>query len=532
MSENRLGRRLEALATAGELAAGRSDDAAVAKARTVVERAGARVSLSGSHTVIAIAGSTGSGKSSLFNALSGTELAEVAVRRPTTSKAMAATWGTKLPHELLDWLDITKRHLIASGPSELSDLVLLDLPDHDSAELGHRLNVDRLVELVDALIWVVDPQKYADAALHDGYLRPLASHAEVMLVVLNQVDLLTPDQLDRCVADLRRLLDDEGLRATPLIAVSAATGRGIAQLRESLAQTAANKQAMTRRLAADVGVAAEALSLDLGPEAPARVNPSLVNQVNDALADAAGVRLVAEATRDSWRRRGAIATGWPLVSWIGRIKPDPLKRFRLELAPAEPQPTEVNRTSLPPATAVQKALVDKGMRVLVDHARTGLPSGWGRAVESAVHANDSILADRLDKAVAEVGLERRRWAWWWPLIGLLQWVLIIAAVAGAVFLFAGSTLASLGVPPLPQLSWYGYPLGFWLLAGGVAGGLLLAGISRLLVWAGAARHAAKVRHRLSAAVASVVAELVIAPLQAELDRYHQVRAQLRIAATD
>ena len=93
MSENRLGRRLEALATAGELAAGRSDDAAVAKARTVVERAGARVSLSGSHTVIAIAGSTGSGKSSLFNALSRTELAEVAVRRPTTSKAMAGLKG-------------------------------------------------------------------------------------------------------------------------------------------------------------------------------------------------------------------------------------------------------------------------------------------------------------------------------------------------------------------------------------------------------------------------------------------------------
>jgi len=532
VSENRLGRRLEALTSASELAAGRNDAATVAKARAVIERAGARVTLSGTHTVIAIAGSTGSGKSSLFNALSGTELAEVAVRRPTTSKAMAVSWGTRLPHELLDWLDITKRHLIASGPGELSDLVLLDLPDHDSAEHSHRLNVDRLVELVDALIWVVDPQKYADAALHEGYLKPLASHAEVMLVVLNQVDLLPPDQLDHCVADLRRLLDEEGLRATPLIAVSAATGRGVTQLRDSLAQTAANKLAMTRRLAADVGVAAEALSKDLGPEAPARVNPSLVNQVNAALADAAGVSLVTEATRNSWRRRGAIATGWPLVSWIGRIKPDPLKRFRLELAPAEPQPTEVNRTSLPPATAVQKALVDKGMRVLVDHARTGLPTGWAAAVEASAHSNDPILADRLDKAVAEVSLERRRWAWWWPLIGLLQWLLIFAAVAGALFLFAGSTLVSLGVPPLPQLSWYGYPLGFWLLVGGVGGGLVLAGLSRLLVWAGAARRAVKARRELSRAVAAVVSELVIAPLQAELDRYHELRRQLRIAATD
>ncbi len=530
MSEDRLERRLAALRSAGELAEGRSDQQVLAAAQAVIARAGTRVALSGSHTVIAIAGSTGSGKSSLFNAISGTELAEVAVRRPTTSKAMAASWGTKLPHELLDWLDITKRHLIASEPGELSDLVLLDLPDHDSAELGHRLNVDRLVELVDALIWVVDPQKYADAALHDGYLRPLASHADVMLVVLNQVDLLPPDQLDSCVADLRRLLDEEGLRATPLIAVSAATGRGVKQLRESLAQTVANKQAMTRRLAADVGVAAEALSRDLGPEAPARVNPSLVNQVTEALAAASGVPLVVEATRTSWRRRGAIATGWPLVSWIGRIKPDPLKRFRLELAPAEPQLTEVNRTSLPPASAVQKALVDKGMRVLVDHARTGLPLGWARAVEAAAHSNDAILADRLDKAVAEVSVDRRRWAWWWPLIGLLQWVLIIAAVAGAAFLFAGSTLAAWGVPPLP-FTWYGYPFGFWLLVGGIGGGLVLAGVSRLLVWAGAARRARKARRELSAAVSTVVAELVIAPLQAELDRYHELRRQLRVAAS-
>lgn len=527
-----LGHRIAALSSACELAAGRSDEAVVTAATDVIERAGARVALSDSQTVIAIAGSTGSGKSSLFNALSGTELAEVAVRRPTTSKAMAASWGVKLPHELLDWLDITKRHLIASGPGELSDLVLLDLPDHDSAEVSHRLNVDRLVELVDALIWVVDPQKYADAALHDSYLRPLASHAEVMLVVLNQVDLLPPEQLDRCVADLRRLLDEEGLRATPLIAVSAATGRGISQLRESLAQTAANKQAMTRRLAADVSVAAQALAGDLGPEAPARVNPSLVKQVNSALASAAGVPLVVAATRESWRRRGAIATGWPLVSWIGRIKPDPLKRFRLELAPAEPQPTEVSRTSLPPATAVQRALVDQGMRLLIDHARSGLPAGWGSAVEAAARSHEPILADRLDKAVAQANPQRRRWAWWWPLIGLLQWLLILTAVAGALFLFAGSTLLSLGVPPLPQATWYGYPAGAWLLVASVGCGLLLAGVSRLLVWAGAARRAARTRRELAAAVAGVVSDLVIAPLQAELDRYHQVRTQLRIAAAD
>ena len=39
-------------------------------------------------------------------------------------------------------------------------------------EVAHRLEVDRLVALVDVLVWVLDPQKYADAAIHDRYLRP------------------------------------------------------------------------------------------------------------------------------------------------------------------------------------------------------------------------------------------------------------------------------------------------------------------------------------------------------------------------
>ena len=46
----------------------------VEQAANVVARAGGRLALSGSHTVVALAGTTGSGKSSLFNALAGTPL--------------------------------------------------------------------------------------------------------------------------------------------------------------------------------------------------------------------------------------------------------------------------------------------------------------------------------------------------------------------------------------------------------------------------------------------------------------------------
>ncbi len=63
--------RLAALAEAVELAEGRLPAEAVAAARGVTERAGIRRRLSVEHTVAALAGATGSGKSSLFNAMAG-----------------------------------------------------------------------------------------------------------------------------------------------------------------------------------------------------------------------------------------------------------------------------------------------------------------------------------------------------------------------------------------------------------------------------------------------------------------------------
>ena len=68
--------------------------------------------------------------------------------------------------------------------------MLLDVPDYDSVTTAHALQVDRLVPLADLLVWVVDPQKYADAALHEGYLRGLGARQEDMVVLINQIDTL------------------------------------------------------------------------------------------------------------------------------------------------------------------------------------------------------------------------------------------------------------------------------------------------------------------------------------------------------
>ena len=67
-------------------------------------------------------------------------------------------------------------------------VILLDLPDHDSIRVDHKVTVDKLVQRVDVLLWVLDPQKYAQGLLHRGYLKDLRQHAEVQIVALNQID--------------------------------------------------------------------------------------------------------------------------------------------------------------------------------------------------------------------------------------------------------------------------------------------------------------------------------------------------------
>jgi energy-coupling factor transporter ATP-binding protein EcfA2 len=227
-------------------------------AEAVLKRAGERLRLSGNHTVVALAGGTGSGKSTLFNALAGATFSPPGVTRPMTRHVHACVWGMQGAAPLLDWLGVQRRHRYArasvldSGESDLDGLILLDLPDHDSVVTASMAAVDRLAKLADMVIWVLDPQKYADAAVHNRYLIPLAGHADVFTVVLNQIDLLAPPQARDCEEDLRRLLDAEGLIDAPVFPVSARTGAGLADLRALLTETVTINRVVIDRIAADI----------------------------------------------------------------------------------------------------------------------------------------------------------------------------------------------------------------------------------------------------------------------------------------
>ena len=528
---------LRALSEAVELCEGRVDSAALDEARRVVDQADRRLAISGSATVVALAGATGSGKSSIFNAFSGTTLATVGVRRPTTAHAMACSWGEESAEDLLDWLQIPRRHALESDPATaaaLDGLVLLDLPDHDSTEVDHRMEVDRLVQLVDMLVWVVDPQKYADAAIHDRYLKPLAGHSDVMMIILNQVDKLTASQREQCLKDLRRLLASEGLAKVPVIAVSAVTGEGIEGLRETLAKQVAEKQAAALRLGADVSVAAAKLSEASGTTKVTPLAQSSINQLTTQVAIAAGVPVVTEAVGKAWRLRGGLATGWPVLAWVAKFKPDPLRRLHLDRLGVgrrrkEIDPSGVGHTSLPATSGVQKARVDTAVRTLADQAAQGLTRGWADQIRRAARSAEDALPDRVDRAIATTDLDLAQHRRWWQLIRVLQWLLVATVVVGLGWLALSFLLAYLQLPPLPKVVWWGLPAPTVLAVGGALAGLLLAGLARIGVEVGARRRTAKARQSLRAAIAKVTGELVVNPVKAEQERYESARLALERA---
>ncbi len=524
-----VGARIEGLATATEAARGRLDDELVERAAAVVDRGASRLRLSAHHTVVGIAGATGSGKSSTFNALTGLELSAVGVRRPTTSWATACVWGTEGAVELLEWLGIPPRHQTTRDSmldtrresNALEGVVLLDLPDHDSTEVAHHLEVDRLVALADMFVWVLDPQKYADAAIHDRYLAPLRSHSEVMVVVLNHIDTVPEDRRDAMVEDVRRLLAADGIPDVPVIPISARHGVGLDALREEIGRRVADKRMTAGRIEADVRAAAAELRAAAG-DAPTRtLSADRVAALDSALAEAAGVPVIVEAVERSARRRAGRATGWPLISWTSRLRPDPLKKLELDLG-ADARTLRGSGAALPQATAVQRARIDSEVRALADDVSQGLAAPFAESVRAASTARLDEVGDRIDAAVRGVDLDATRLPVWAGAVRVLQWLLVLAALGGAAWSVAA--LASGGLSDLPRAGGVALPL--LLLGGGVVLGVLLALLCRGLVSATARSRAATADGRLRAAVSEVSAELVVAPVQAELTAYTAVRTGL------
>ncbi|QKV94931.1 50S ribosome-binding GTPase [Streptomyces sp. NA02950] len=542
--------RLEALRQLVGLSRTRLDGRTLAGAGRVLDEADARGRHPLGHTVVALAGATGSGKSTLFNALAGTQLSEAGIRRPTTAAPLACAW-TDHADGLLDRLGIPmadrRRPAYPYDPA-LRGLVLLDLPDHDSAAAGHRERVDRLLGLVDAVVWVVDPEKYADAVLHERYLRPLAGYAEVTFVVLNQVDRLPGEAADQVLDDLRRLLDEDGLAlgehgepGAAVLALSALTGEGVGELRDMLGRLAAECGAAERRLAADVdGATARLRPQYVADGGSVGLSERARAEFEDRLAEAAGAAAAGQAAERAWLRDAewACGTPWGRVAqrgpWgvrgargaqgsLGRSSATTggTRSTRRRVEDAREIPGARAKAAAVEAVTARPA-VEEAVRTLADEATAGLPGPWAQAVREAAGWGGRGLPDAIDEAVAAATAGRRpARPGWWSVVASAQVALLLVQVVAVVWL-VGIVSGLFGGP-----EWW---LPSMLLSGAVAVSAGLACGCGVVARGPARRYGRMAEAQRREAAVACGRTRVLEPVGAELARYREVRAQYVIAA--
>lgn len=583
---------------------GRVPETVLLDAAETLERLSQRRELSTEHTVIGFFGATGSGKSTLFNAIAGQNIALSAPTRPTTSTVQAAIWEAEGSEELLDWLGIDKRvypqtqALAAEGeategneaggnnksaggavaPNAVTEpapglfnrirravggrgemrtrtggLILLDMPDFDSVTTTNRDLAARMMRYVDVLVWVVDPQKYADAVIHRDFMVPLAASGAQALCVLNQADKLAPAEVPAVLASLTRLLQAEGTEAHLLaapIAVSARTGEGVDVLRDLLAQVAAAKSLSLQRTDAQLHATASQLRTYAGGEGTVLAGAYALEaeqKLVKACYTSSQAEQVLQAATASYRRTAGQHTGWILTRWMSRLKADPLRRLHLgqqeetkSMSKAEKSAgmlgsdsenaPELVASSLPPLSAAQKAGMANAVRQYSKQMAARIDEPWKRSMKEAALSREAELPELLERDMVRIdyGLGRTRAPW--VIFNALQWIALMSALVGVGWLTLISGLAYLQIqlPPAPTPEGSPVPLPTLLLLLGVLLGIASAGVGRLLTAMGSRYYARKLRGRLQTGVEKAVQSCVVAPVQQEAKRLNAYRKALDI----
>ena len=577
---------------------GRVPETVLLDAAETLERLSQRRELSTEHTVIGFFGATGSGKSTLFNAIAGQNIALSAPTRPTTSTVQAAIWEAEGSEELLDWLGIDKRvypqtqALAAEGeategnkatggvaaPNAVTEpapglfnrirrsvggrgemrtrtggLILLDMPDFDSVTTTNRDLAARMMRYVDVLVWVVDPQKYADAVIHRDFMVPLAASGAQALCVLNQADKLAPAEVPAVLASLTRLLQAEGTEAHLLaapIAVSARTGEGVDVLRDLLAQVAAAKSLSLQRTDAQLHATASQLRTYAGGEGTVLAGAYALEaeqKLVKACYTSSQAEQVLEAATASYRRAAGQHTGWILTRWMSRLKADPLRRLHLGqqeetksaskaeksagmLGSDSENAPELVASSLPPLSAAQKAGMANAVRQYSKQMAARIDEPWKRSMKEAALSREAELPELLERDMVRIdyGLGRTRAPW--VIFNALQWIALLSALVGVgwLTLISGMAYLQIQLPPAPTPEGSPVPLPTLLLLLGILLGIASAGVGRLLTTMGSRYYARKLRGRLQTGVEKAVQSCVVAPVQQEAKRLNAYRKALDI----
>ena len=490
-----------------------------------------RMGYPGDAYVLALVGGTGVGKSSILNALAGSVVSVASVRRPTTAEPIA--WVPRTEREtlapLLAWLGVHEIHDHDEGG--LGPVAILDLPDVDSIAKEHRERVEELLPRVDAIAWVTDPEKYADAVFHDEFLRSWLPRLARQIVLVNKADRVTVDDSRRVRADLERdLARENGGPGHPDVVVLLSTTteqHGIDDLRTWLSAGVEAKAVVRGRIAATLVAGARDLAHVAGID-PRRSPAPFLDESGRAAAirsataavlrtvDLGGLEAQAiAATRAAARSRGA--------GPLGRLTSLAYRASGRETAVADPNRYLLrwrDRGAIGPAVESIREALSAGIRSASPAIRPVLagalePTEIRRGLERAV-----------DRTIGSVGALEAPSSRSWSVIGLLQTLATAGIAVSAAWVLvwilarpvAGSVeLPVLGPVPSPFVSLVAFVLAGYILA------RLLGAHAR---WVGS-RWARRVRDRVATAVEDDIREHALAPL----DRLEDARRRLWSATT-
>ncbi len=151
--------------------------------------------------LIAVAGSTGAGKSTLVNSLVGEQVTTTGVRRPTTNSPVLACnpadvdWFSEasfipsLPRVRQQGLAMPGKDgmlVLAATEAMPQGVALLDTPDVDSAVAAHHEFAAKFLDAADLWVFVTTSGRYADARVWE-FLQVARDRDTSMAVVLSRV---------------------------------------------------------------------------------------------------------------------------------------------------------------------------------------------------------------------------------------------------------------------------------------------------------------------------------------------------------